>query len=185
MSKAPKLKTCKICSNKFTQIRNMQPTCTKMDCMVNYADKTLKKSALKQQKVRNKAIKEFKDNDKSEVLKKAVKEFNSFIRLRDSMLPCISCRTIKVIKYDAGHYRPAGGYSYLRFDESNCHKQCTVCNTQKSANLIPYRQNLIIKIGIEEVERLEQPNQLKTWTVEELQQIITTYRKKIKDMKHD
>ncbi|PHQ88776.1 MAG: hypothetical protein COB42_08205 [Sulfurimonas sp.] len=103
MSKLPKQKTCKICKDKFIPIRELQPTCTRMDCMIDYANNTLRKSALKQQKARNKAIKEFKSTDRTELQKKAIKAFNEFIRLRDYHLACISCGTPKDIQYHSGH----------------------------------------------------------------------------------
>jgi hypothetical protein len=150
--------------------------------MVAYTDKHLNKSKQLKQKKQCKAVRELKKSDVKILKELAQKLFNQYIRMRDKDLPCISCGTTNDIQYHASHFKPAGGYSYLRFDESNVHKGCVRCNTYLSGNLVPYRVALIEKIGIEEVERLEQPNQCKTWTKEELDEIITTYRKKIKDL---
>ena len=180
----PKQRTCKICGTKFIPNPNMfcPPTCNNFDCMVEYSNRHLKKSKLKEKQKQNKAVKEFRENDKGWLLKLAQQTFNKFIRLRDKDLPCISCGTTNDIQYHCGHYKPAGGYSYLRFDERNCHKQCVKCNNFLSGNLAEYRIALIKKIGIKEVEKLEQPNQLKTWTVEELKEIINTYKDKTKQL---
>lgn len=177
-----KQKTCRICKNKFTPERQMQSVCS-YECSLAYANQHLSKSVKEKKKLNTKAKKEFNQNDKVYLKELAQKIFNTYIRMRDKDLPCVSCGTTNDILYQAGHYKPAGGYSYLRFDENNVHKQCVRCNCNLSGNLIPYREALIKKIGIEEVERLEQPNQIKTWTVEEYQEIITTYRLKTKELR--
>lgn len=179
-----KQRTCKICKEKFTPNPNMflPPTCEKMECRIKYADKHLNKKKLEVKKTNRKALKTFNNNDKKVLKELAQKIFNQFIRERDKDLPCISCGTTNPIQYHAGHFKPAGGFGYLKFDENNVHKQCSVCNNHRSGNLVPYRVALIEKIGIQEVERLELPNELKSWSVEEYQEIITTYRKKLKDM---
>ena len=147
--------------------------------MLASTQKFLCNKAKLKQKAANKARKEFNATDRSVLLKKAIKSFNEFIRLRDKNEHCISCGYVggsKPRQFHAGHYKPAGGYSYLRFDENNVHKQCSICNNHLSGNLVPYRNALILKVGQQEVDRLEQPNQIKKWSVEELQGIIDKYR---------
>ena len=178
-----KLTKCKICKNEFVKTRPLQPTCTRYECMVDYANQHLSKSVKEKKKQDNKAKREFKQNDKVFLKELAQKVFNTYIRMRDKDLACVSCGTTNDIQYHASHFKPAGGYSYLRFDENNVHKSCSRCNSQLAGNLIPYREALIKKIGIEEVERLEQPNQIKTWTIEEYQEIIKKYRQKTKELK--
>ena len=112
--------------------------------------------------------------------------FNKYIRLRDKDEPCISCGYISDGKnsrqWHAGHYRPAGQNTALRFDERNVHKQCEQCNRRKSGNLVHYRENLITKIGVVTVAILESEKSTKKWSVEELQEVIRTYKQKIKDL---
>lgn len=160
----------------------LPPTCEKYECRVAYSEKHLSKKAKEKKTQVNKEKREHKAKDKTILRELAQKLFNQYIRLRDASLPCVSCGTTNDIQYHAGHYKPAGGFSYLRFDENNVHKQCVRCNTYLSGNLVPYRVALIEKIGIEEVERLEQPNQIKSWDADELQEIIKKYRQKIKEM---
>ena len=181
-TKPPKQKTCKICKVKFTPTRELQPTCTEVECMTTYAVKHLKNKAIEKKKVARKELREFKAKDAKVLKELAQKIFNMYIRERDAKLPCISCGTTNNIQYHASHFKPAGGYSYLRFDENNVHKACVRCNSHLAGNLVPYRVALIEKIGIKEVERLEKPNQLKRWEADELQEIITTYRAKIKEL---
>jgi hypothetical protein len=85
--------------------------------------------------------------------------FNTFIRNRDSKgdhFICISCNEPKPLEQmNAGHYYSAGNHSYLRFNENNVHGQCIKCNCFLHGNLLPYRENLLKKIGPVELEKLD------------------------------
>ena len=164
-------KKCSYCKDKFVPYNSLQKFCFKNECIQEHNLITKKKKV-------NKEKRAFNWNDKTWLKQEAQFWFNKFIRLRDSSLCCISCGTDKDLQFHAGHYKPAGGYSYLRFDENNVHKQCSVCNNHRSGNLVHYRVALIEKIGIDEVERLEKPNQLKNWSIKELQDIIEKYKMK-------
>lgn len=85
--------------------------------------------------------------------KKAIENFNSFIRKRDQDLPCISCGNFRELQ--AGHYYSAGLNQSLRFLEKNANGQCLQCNTWLRGNLIPYRKNLISKYGEDAVKKLD------------------------------
>jgi hypothetical protein len=76
-----------------------------------------------------------------------------------------------------------GARPNLRFDEQNVHKQCQPCNTHLSGNLINYRINLIKKIGLDGVLRLENDFEPKKYLIEELKEIVQIYRKKVKMLK--
>lgn len=129
--------------------------------------------------------KKVKDNDKSAWVKKAQTAFNAFIRSRDEKNPCISCGRFHEGQYHAGHYRTVGGHGELRFDEDNCHKQCSVCNNHLSGNIAEYRINLINKIGLSKVEWLEGPHEPKKYTIDDLKGIYSTYKEKLKELKAD
>lgn len=116
---------------------------------------------------------------------KAQKVFNKWIRERDSengYFTCISCnRTLTTDQMDAGHYVPVKGGSYLRFHEFNCWGECKKCNGFDEFHLVGYRKNLINKIGLENVEMLENSrNLVKKWSREELNQIIKNYGGNVK-----
>ena len=87
-----------------------------------------------------------------ELLTLAVTNFHRYIRNRDKNKPCISCG--KYSKLQAGHFYSAGMNPVVRFNEQNVHGQCLHCNFYLSANLLPYRENLIEKIGIEKFDAL-------------------------------
>ena len=110
--------------------------------------------------------------------KKAQEVFNKYIRKRDEHEPCISCGR-HMDNYDAGHYVPVKGGSYLRFNEWNVNKECKSCNGFDQFHLIGYRKRLIDKIGQDAVTWLEDNRRtLKKWTREELKLIIKSYADK-------
>ena len=154
------------------------------DCAMKYSIDKSKKDAKKEERnVFNTRKKEFYDNDRSTRVKAAQKAFNDFIRERDSSRPCISCERDHQGQYHAGHYRTTGAHPELRFNESNCHKQCSVCNNHRSGNIAEYRINLIKKIGLEAVERLEGPHEAKKYTCADLKEIELHYKAKLKELK--
>ena len=113
---------------------------------------------------------------------KAQKVFNAYIRQRDSeggYFTCLSCgKTLPVEQMNAGHYVSQKGSSALRFDEDNVHGECIADNGFNEFHLIPYRYNLIDKIGERRVLELESQFRLvKRWTRTELNEIIEKYGK--------
>jgi hypothetical protein len=109
--------------------------------------------------------------------------FNTFIRVRDKELPCISCLKTKVEEFHAGHYI-ATTYQYHRFNEDNVHKQCSQCNTHLRGNLIPYRIELIKRIGLDRVQYLENTRHMMLeLTIPEIQELIKEYKFKTKELK--
>jgi len=138
--KKPKQKKCKECGGLFLPHSSFQKCCG-VDCAIAYASKQTKKAVTKEKRT---AIKAFNDSDKNILKRKAIHVFNSYIRARDSMLPCVSCGYAgENRQFHAGHYRPAGNVAVLRFDERNVHKQCSICNNHLSGNLVKYRKELI------------------------------------------
>jgi hypothetical protein len=86
---------------------------------------------------------------------------NAKVRRRDSVngfFICISCDELKPTnQLNAGHFyrKEAIQYKALKFDLDNIHGQCVRCNKYLSANLIPYRANLLLKIGEQRLKQLE------------------------------
>ena len=175
MVKRLKQKSCKQCLQKFQPRSSLQVVCS-----IGCATKDAKE---KDRKARSKKVakekREYLNNDKAYCKARAQKQFNKFIRLRDAVLPCISCGT-KSAQFHAGHYRPVGAWPMLRFEESNCHKQCSQCNNNKSGNLSEYRINLIKKIGLKQVEWLEGPHHHEHFTAMDFNDIWDDYKKKCK-----
>ncbi|ELN6688332.1 recombination protein NinG, partial [Escherichia coli] len=82
------------------------------------------------------------------------------------------------------HYRATAAAPQLRFDERNIHKQCVVCNQHKSGNLVPYRVELINRIGQEAVDEIESNHNRHRWTVEECRTIKAEYQQKLKKLRN-
>lgn len=86
---------------------------------------------------------------------------NAKVRRRDSVngfFICIACSELKpVSQLNASHYYPKEPKQYraVRFDLDNIHGGCIRCNKYLSGNLLPYRVNLLNKIGAERMTTLE------------------------------
>ena len=173
---------CKHCKDKFEPKQFNRKYCYKDDCNNAYFE-WLKDQAIK--KAKRKRTQYNKDTETvQQLMKRAQKVFNLFIRERDKGMQCISCNTILKGKFDAGHYVSSGSCKALTFDEKNVHGQCVACNQHKHGNLINYREGLIERIGIVWVQHLElrRHDSIK-YTRNELQQIITEYKQKVKNLK--
>ena len=175
--KKPRSRKCLSCREWFTPKEQGVTTCSEA-CAILYG-----KSNFTKQKVREKrkAKQDLNKSDRPKLTKDAQFYFNKYIRLRDKNQPCISCGHIGNRQIHAGHFMPVGSNAHIRFDEANCHAQCSICNNHKSGNLAEYEPNLVLKIGQEEVDRLKQKF-TKHYSIDELKQIIETYKQKIKDL---
>jgi len=176
MNKPVKHKVCRVCKTEFKLERSLQKVCSFQCALEIYRQKQEKKER-QELKRRKEGIK-----TTSELLAETQKVFNEYIRKRDKDLPCISCGRFHEGQYHAGHFRTTGSAAHLRFNEDNVHKQCSACNNYRSGNLIPYRQNLIEKIGLERVVALENNNETVKWDKDEIREIKKIYREKIKKL---
>ena len=182
-----KPKKCRQCGKMFTPTYSTTQVTCDYNCAIVYgvakkAEKDAKEWA-KEKKERKEAL-----MSHSDWLKLLQSVFNTYIRERDKNLGCISCGTKKWgIKYDAGHFFSVGGFSSVRFDEDNVHKQCSNnCNIHLSANIHEYRPRLIEKIGIERFEALEYRarNTTLKLSIPEIKDKIQEYKEKIKELKN-
>lgn len=171
-----KEKKCKMCKSSFIPTRPMQTICS-FECSIEYAKN---KNKTEREKKARKVKKEFKENDKSTLLKLAEKVVNTYVRLRDLNKPCCSCGHFGDRQFHAGHFQNVGGHQQLRFYTLNIHKQCSICNNWKSSNNEQYRPFMINKYGLEFVESLESNQERGNYSVEYLQRLIKVFRKKIK-----
>ena len=157
-------------------------------CRIEYGIKSSRKLA---EKAAENRIKERRKSDRikkeslktaGEYIKEAQAAVNKYIRMRDWGEPCISCGTPHKIKYggyvDAGHYRSRGSASHLRFNLLNIHGQCVKCNRFNSGNAVDYRINLIDKIGIDNVNKLECDNKPRKFTIEYLNRVKKIFNKR-------
>jgi hypothetical protein len=153
------MKRCKNCGSEFEpRFSTLEKYCWAPDCKTIEALQKLE--AVKKLEARN-------WRQRKNELKKANKNasdyrnelqvvFNTWVRLRDSGEPCISCGVPLQGKFDAGHFHSVGNYPNLRYNSDNVHGQCVECNQHKRGNIHEYRNNLIKRIGIERVEALNE-----------------------------
>ncbi len=103
----------------------------------------------------------YREKSVSKLLGRATYYFNKFIRERDAPFGygvCISSGqrlTVPSENAQAGHFYSGGKYPQLKFNEDNVHLQGKSDNYFNGGNLLEYRKNLIKKIGIERVEKLD------------------------------
>jgi hypothetical protein len=118
--------------------------------------------------------------------------FNHYIRLRDTYVnevgervgTCISCGADKpYAELQAGHFVPEQKSYFLRYDESNVNAQCQQCNGFRKGNVWGYMLGLADKIGQYEVfELVMAMSKTRKYTVALLEEAITYYKAKIKEM---
>jgi hypothetical protein len=170
--------TCRACSKSFLKFRSTQVVCS-VRCAqrLNSIAKELAKDDRRETRKRLEAIK-----PRAKWVAETQAAFNTFIRLRDARLPCISCGRFHVGSWDAGHYLTVGARPELRFDEDNVHRQCVPCNRHLHGNLVLYRTGLIQRRGLAVVERLEGPHPPAKLTIDELRAKRDEYRTKARHL---
>ncbi|MGP2517125.1 recombination protein NinG [Yersinia sp. 2545 StPb PI] len=195
ITKLPKSRNCKVCNERFKPAAIYEWWCCEKHKDVHIKqlakkahDDALRKSEQRRrqkEKEERKELKVRKINAKPKAYwtKQAQQAVNAFVRARDSNLPCVSCGNTSAVQWDAGHYRTTAAAPQFRFDPRQIHKQCSVCNQHKSGNIVPYRVELIKRIGIETVEAIENNHERRSYTVEELKGIRDYYRLELKRLK--
>lgn len=131
-----------------------------------------------------KTIQKYKGKSIGWLVDKAQENVNRYVRDRDSVngyFICISCQELKPVnQMNSGHYfqKEVKQYRAVRFDLDNLNGQCVRCNKYLSGNLIPYRKNLLLKIGENRLGQLEKKAELNNFTYsrEFLIEIIEKYK---------
>tara|TARA_R110000772_G_scaffold163334_1_gene274530 strand:+ start:516 stop:1097 length:582 start_codon:yes stop_codon:yes gene_type:complete len=155
-----------------------------MACVVQHGSKAARVASDKRKR---KTLTQLRDKVKtaSEWRVEAQTAFNAYVRHRDRDLPCISCDSTGIHEgiggyWDAGHYRSRGAAKHLSFHLHNCHKQCHKCNRYLSGNIVEYRKRLIINIGLERVDKLENNNDTVKHDITYLRRIKQIFKAKLR-----
>jgi hypothetical protein len=181
--KKPTKRKCKVCQNVFDIQQPLQAVCS-FTCAIEHSKK-LKANKEANEWKKTKAVLKEKVKTLTEYKNEARRVFQKFIRLRDTLQPCISCGTYTAQQYDGGHYKKAEIYSGVVFHEMNCHKQCRKCNNYLNGNELMYREGLIKRYGLDYVEQIENyayKTRQKKWTREELIAKKLHFEIKLKEM---
>lgn len=178
---------CKNCKDIFTPKWFNWKYCDKDECHNLGVKDQVSKVRIANQKAERKQTKEAKQKmlTHKDYLKLFQTVFNTFIRMRDKDLPCVSCG--KLLPYDlaAGHFYPAGNYSFLRFNELNVHSQCNAhCNMFLSGNIHEYRSRITNRITLDQLAWLDDnKNKESKLSIPEIQEKIKEYKQRIKELK--
>ena len=176
---------CKNCKDVFTPKWFNFKYCQKKECFNIGVKEAAGKAKIQREKKQRLETKKAKEKllTHKDYLKLLQKVFNTYIRLRDKDLPCVSCGKNNDKQYHAGHYRSVGSAPHLRFNEINVWKQCATCNNYLHGNLIEYRKELINRIGVDKVEWLENYQESNKMLIPEIKEQIKLYKHKIKQLK--
>jgi len=176
---------CKSCGNYIRDfIVTPKGVFCSIDVAVKYSYQNKSKGAdiVRKEQRKKDTIRKEKLKTAGEYMKEAQAAVNKYIRARDRHKPCVSCGSMPSDKlggsFDAGHYRSRGSASHLRFNLLNIHKQCVKCNRFKSGNAVDYRIELIKRIGLENIEKLESDNKPKKFTIEYLKRLKKIFNKR-------
>jgi hypothetical protein len=186
LKKALKPRRCRSCGNSFQPISSMSKACS-VPCalaLVHQANARKEARAKREERAATRVAKE-KAKTRGTHLKELQAAFNQWIRLRDAGQPCIACGRHHQGQLHAGHYRSVGSCPELRFEPDNCHLSCQPCNVHLSGNLIPYRINLVKKIGLARVEWIEGPHLPLKLTLPEILEMKAFYRAEVRRLKKE
>lgn len=172
------------CRKKYEPTKPLQTACS-IPCALAIAAIAMEKKAKRLAIEQRKEVRKKKMDVKplSFFAKQAQSAFNAYIRERDKDDPCISCQRFHDGQYHAGHYFTVGAHPELRFNEDNCHKQCSVCNNHMSGNIEQYTPNLILKIGEVRFSALKEFKKLPKLKRDDYEKIRDEYKNKLKELK--
>ena len=180
------MRKCRKCSSQFEPVRPLQVVCSPA-CSLAWAQTLAGQKAEKRARAIAKREARARIETPAEAARKAQTVFNRWIKLRDAGLPCVSCGHPDdgTRQRHASHYRPAGSNPALRFEPDAVWASCSICNNYKSGNLIPYRVELISRIGLSRVEWLESHHDLPHRTVDDFREIRARYSKLVRDIERE
>ena len=188
-SGAPRRKRCLECRVMFTPSRSSQAVCGEIECAIAHG-KSEKGQASARKALADVGRKELRAakervKPKGQYMREAQAAFNSWVRLRDAALGCVSCDKPATWsgQWHASHFRSVGSSPEHRFNPLNVHRACSVCNNHLSGNILGYQPELIRRIGLEAVEALLGPSEPKRYTIEDLKAITAEYRAKTRELK--
>jgi len=130
-----------------------------------------------------KIMRKYQKSDRSIRKEATRRSCHRYIREKDKGNLCICCNK-PMIEGTAGHFLESGTNPKIRYDEDNIHLQRKDCNFFHGGDSGMYRVNLIKKIGLKRVLRLEGlKGGLDTRTTSHLWHIEQYYKKKYNKLK--
>lgn len=167
---------CSICGNDFPQRNSMTRVCSlKCSTKVGSRKRQEAKADRKATKAKLEALEPL-----SKFEKRAEKEVNRYVRLRDHAQGCISCHLPAGWdgQWHASHFRSVGAASAVRFNLWNIHKGCVSCNRWKGGNIAEYEPQLALRIGQEKIDWLKAQNQVVRYSRDYLERLRAVFAKR-------
>jgi hypothetical protein len=178
------VRICPVCKLDYQpRFSSLQKTCNETSCMIKLVEMRRVKSAKAKDK------KAFNQKDKRYWAERVKVECHKYVRERDKE-GCFSCGATNG-QMQAGHYKPQGSNAALRYfvgengSIGNIYVQCVRCNMHLSGNLVPYRAKLVKMYGEAAVLELDNNNEIKTWTIDELKTLLIKFKALNKGLKDD
>jgi hypothetical protein len=183
------VKKCRICKESFQPFNSTAYACSPECALVAVKASNAKKHAKavrEGQKREKQALRTRREalRSKSDYLKSAQTSVNTWIRLRDKGIPCISCGKPDDGSHQrhASHYRSVKACSSLRFDTRNIFASCMQCNAHESGRLLEYRIRLEHKRpGLP--DWLECQNDIVRYDIDYLKRLKKVFDKRIRQRK--
>ena len=163
-AKGPRAKKCACCREPFLPRMPMARACSPSCALLLVVADRKRREA----KERREGLAKLKTRQKW--LSEAQAEINKLVRYRDRHDPCISCDRPATWdgQWHASHYKSVGSSPALRFDLANIHKACSVCNNHLSGNIAAYTPRIIAKIGRAEFDRINGPQEVVKYTIDQI-----------------
>lgn len=121
------------------------------------------------------------------LIKKLDRVFSKWVRMRgadeEGLVDCVTCG--KVMHWKDAHacHFISRRHMSLRFDPQNVHPGCVRCNLFENGSLAEYSQYLLDEYGRDTFDRLlSEKHQIKKFTRDELQALISEYEQKVRDL---
>jgi hypothetical protein len=145
-----KLKSCKVCKEKFEPIQFAQNVCN-YKCAIIHA-KNLKANKEASEWKAEKAVLKDKLKTLAEYKNELQVEINKLVRLIDKCSVCHSTLKPLNIKFDAGHVFSVGSNPTIRFNLFNIYSQSVYANQYLSGDQINFIEGIEILYGIKHKE---------------------------------
>lgn len=155
INKIPKMKTCRVCKNKFTPSRPLQMLCS-VKCSYKYVELLNAKKAKHERKEMSASV--YVKENKTDLQN----EINRLARMIDNKFnyPCIDCGG--VIRYkgnerqsmdaNGSHFHNVKGNENIRYNLHNIHTAKIQCNKWLGGRKPEYKLGLISRYGTEYFE---------------------------------
>jgi len=149
-----KQKTCKICKEKYTPLRQLQQVCSPK-CAIEYQNKQKQKAHDKYWDAKKK---QHNQDNSNESLQKSI---NKLVRLIDERFyqNCICCD--RYLKYHeagsvhAAHRYNVGGHENIRWNLHDIHSATLYCNKHNTEHKTGYDKGLVLRYGLEYKEMVD------------------------------